>query len=357
MDNITLFLSDDENENEVGEKKINKINDNYISEIPWVEKYRPETLDGIVGHIEIITILRNAVLTGKLQHLLLYGPPGTGKTSIINAVANELFGPNLIKDRILELNASDDKGIGTVRNKIISFAKIAIGTKDPNYPCPNFKIIILDEADTMTEEAQSALRKVIENMSKITIFCFICNYVNRIIEPIASRCMKLKFKLIQKDDLLEKLKYISEKEKLEINDDCLNAIIELSEGDARRSIMSLQNMQYLIKYNKNITRNEIIQMNGNINIDMFKNFWEICSKGSFKEVYDLTSELCRNGFIIKSILKLLMECVLNSNNNDKIKSTLLIEICNTDKRVSEGCTEYIQLLNILLLINNIIKQQ
>jgi replication factor C subunit 2/4 len=360
-DKITLFSSDNDSDNDSdngsgsdngnGNSKHEKNNENYINEIPWVEKYRPENLDGIVEHTEIITILKKAIVTGKLQHLLLYGPPGTGKTSTIHAVTNELFGPKVIHDRVIELNASDDRGIGTVRNKIISFAKTAIGTRDPDYPCPDFKIVILDEADTMTEEAQAALRKVIEKMSKITRFCFICNYVGRIIEPIASRCMKLKFKPIRNEFIFEKLKYISKEENLVVSDECLNALIEISEGDARRTIMNLQNLQYLIKYKKNITRNDIIQMNGNIDRDRFKNFWKICSNGSLSEIKVLTSNLHREGYVIKSILKYLMDSVMESNLNEKVKAKILIELCETDRKLSEGCTEYSQLLNILLFTN------
>jgi replication factor C subunit 2/4 len=349
-DKITLFSSDNDDETDTEQYEI-KNNDNYMSEIPWVEKYRPENLSGIVEHTEIITILRQAIITGKLQHLLLHGPPGTGKTSTIHAVTNELFGPKVIRDRVIELNASDDRGIGTVRNKIISFAKTAIGSKDPNYPCPDFKIVILDEADTMTEEAQAALRKVIEKMSKITRFCFICNYVGRIIEPIASRCMKLKFKPIRNEFIFEKLKYISKQEKLDVSDDCLNALIEISEGDARRTIMNLQNLQYLIKYKKNITRNDIIQMNGNVDRDRFKNFWKICSTGTIQQTKLLATNLCREGFIIKSILKYLMDSVMESDLHEKVKAKILIELCETDRKLSEGCTEYNQLLNILLFTN------
>jgi replication factor C subunit 2/4 len=352
-DKITLFSSDDESDDVVEHKNVDK---EYVGEIPWVEKYRPEKLDDIVEHTEIITILRNSIISGKLQHLLLYGPPGTGKTSTIHAVTNELFGPNIIRDRVIELNASDDRGIGTVRNKIISFAKMAIGTKDPNYPCPDFKIVILDEADAMTAEAQAALRKVMESMSKITRFCFICNYVGQIIEPIASRCMRLKFKPIRNEFIFDKIKHISQKEGLTVNDDCLNALIEISEGDARRTIMNLQNLQYLIKYKKNITRSDIIQMNGNVDRQKFNDFWKICSIGTILQIKTITLKLCREGFVIKSIIKFLMDSVIESDLNDEKKSKILIEICNADRKLSEGCTEYSQLLNVLLYINCLVSK-
>lgn len=353
---FTLFTSDDDDDTDSYNMK--QYSDDYgINEIPWVEKYRPDNLNDIIEHKEIISILRKAISTGKMQHLLLYGPPGTGKTSTIHAVTNELFGPNVIKDRVIELNASDDRGIGTVRNKIISFAKTSIGSTDPDYPCPNFKIVILDEADTMTEEAQAALRKVIEKMAKITRFCFICNYADRIIEPISSRCMKLKFKPIRNEFILDKLKFICENENLNVSDECLEALIEISEGDARRTIMNLQNLQYLIKYKKNITKNDIIQMNGNIDKDKFKNFWKICSSGTIEQIKSLASNLCREGYVIKSILKHLMNCVMESNVNEKIKAAILIKLSDTDSRLSEGCPENLQLRNILLTTNCLINSK
>lgn len=353
-DKITLFSSEDENSDSEVEN-ISFDNYNEKKEIPWVEKYRPENLDDIIEHYEIVSILKNSIKTGKFLHLLLYGPPGTGKTSTIHAVTHELFGPKVIHDRVIELNASDDSGIGTVRNKIISFAKTAIGSKDPNYPCPDFKIVILDEADAMTAEAQAALRKVIEKMSKITRFCFICNYVGQIIEPIASRCMKLKFKPIRSEFIFDKIKYISKMENMVVSDECLNALIEISEGDARRTIMNLQNLQYLLKYKKDLTRSDIIQMNGNIDRNRFSNFWKICSTGNIYQIQSLTNSLCREGYVIKSILKYLMDSIIESDISDNKKALALTELCKTDKKLSEGCSEDMQLLNILLFTNTLLK--
>ena len=175
-----------------------------------VEKYRPEKVDDVAHQDEVVKTLKTSILQGNLPHLLFHGPPGTGKTTTILAVARELFGPELYKSRILELNASDERGISVVREKVKSFAQGAVGgQKTSGYPCPRFKIIILDEADTMTPDAQSALRRVIELHSKVTRFCLICNYVTRVIEPLASRCAKFRFKNLPIDSMISRLEHIA----------------------------------------------------------------------------------------------------------------------------------------------------
>lgn len=226
--------------------------------IPWVEKYRPKKLDDIIQQDKVVNVLKKTIETGDMTHMLFYGPSGTGKTSTILATAMQLFGPDKIGERVIELNASDDRGIGAVRNSIISFSKVAIGSADPKYPSPPFKIVILDEADAMTPEAQAALRKVMETMSKITRFCFVCNYSNQIIEPISSRCMKFRFKPVSNDSIIERLNHISTKENIKIGQKCIDTIANISEGDVRRAIMTLQNLKYLLRCHTEITPDDII---------------------------------------------------------------------------------------------------
>lgn len=185
--------------------------------------------------------------------MLFYGPPGTGKTSTILALAKSLFGPSLYRSRILELNASDERGIGIVRDKIKNFARAQLSHSSglgkeylAQYPCPPFKIIILDEADSMTQDAQSALRRTMEQYSRITRFCLVCNYVTRIIEPLASRCSKFRFKSLDNSAAGERLEYIANLENLVLEDGVVDKLIQSSEGDLRRAITYMQSAARLV---------------------------------------------------------------------------------------------------------------
>lgn len=182
--------------------------------------------------------------------MLFYGPPGTGKTSTILALAKQLYGPEMIKTRVLELNASDERGIAIVRDKVKNFARMQLTNPTAlykqKYPCPPFKIIILDEADSMTQDAQSALRRTMEMYSKITRFCLICNYVTRIIDPLASRCSKFRFKSLDQGNAKKRLEHIAEAEGVLLEDGVVDTLIKCSEGDLRKAITFLQSAARLV---------------------------------------------------------------------------------------------------------------
>jgi len=324
-------------------------------EIPWIEKYRPKKLDDIIEQDEIVKVLKNTLKTGELPHLLLFGPPGTGKTSTILAIAMQLFGPNIICNRVMELNASDERGIGIVRNNILPFAQFSIGPKDPNYPCPDFKIVMLDEADAMTPEAQAALRKVMEAKSGITRFCFTCNYIDKILDPISSRCMKFRFKPIEKSAIIKKLKTISTIEKINISNECITTIVDISEGDVRRSIMILQNIKYMISYKTNVIPKDIIELTGGIDVSVLKDFWKTCCVGNVYQLRNMALYIHREGFPLGNVLMHMKKCILSSDISDIKKSKISIELSKSDKRIIEGGDEYLQILNILLQTNKIIK--
>lgn len=182
--------------------------------------------------------------------MLFYGPPGTGKTSTVLALAKELYGPELMKSRVLELNASDERGISIVRDKVKNFARMQLSNPSAayrsQYPCPPYKIIILDEADSMTQDAQSALRRTMETYSKITRFCLICNYVTRIIDPLASRCSKFRFKSLDQGNAIRRCEEIAQKEGVKLEDGAVKTLIKCSEGDLRKAITFLQSAARLV---------------------------------------------------------------------------------------------------------------
>jgi replication factor C subunit 2/4 len=329
------------------------------SKVPWVDKYRPKKLDDIVQQDEIKNILKKSLICGNIPHLLLYGPPGTGKTSTILACCYELYGPKIFSDRVIELNASDERGINVVRTKITDFARKSLCNPDKAYPSPDFKIIILDEADAMTTEAQSALRKVIEEFSGTTRFCFICNYINQIIDPIISRCMKFRFKPILEKNILMKLEDICHKENFKLDNTILKNINNISKGDTRKSIMILQNLKYIYDFKKgNITKTDIYNITGYISEKLIEKVFLKCihKDSKIEDIFKIVDFLKLKGYPVNSILfslnKIILEC---KDLNDEVKSKIFYNLSITEKKLNDGADEYIQLTNIFSYIFNLAK--
>ncbi len=355
---------DVENDSPEEEKKQDIIKKNSIINKPWVEKYRVKKLKDILGQEQIIEMAKPYLKekyssknksNQNLPHLLFYGPPGTGKTSSILSLAYELFGPKRMSERILELNASDNKGINFVRRDIKKFSISLNGTPDPDYPSPDFKIIILDEADSMTPDAQAALRKSMEETAEKTKFCIICNYDNKIIDAIKSRCVPIYFKPLSKELLFNKLKYISECENIKIKNDILNVIVDIADGDARNAINILQHASYILKCKKTISINDVIAVTGNVEPYILKKIWSIINKKSIKEIKLLTEILTESAYNVESILKFIGLQNVYAEYSDTKKSMISKKIAETDKRIVDSGDEMIQLLNVMIQINIIIK--
>lgn len=204
-------------------------------ELPWVEKYRPKKLEDIVGNEETVERLKLIVQDGNMPNMILSGLPGIGKTTSIHCLAYELLGEEYYHQATMELNASDDRGIDVVRNKIKQFAQTKI-----LLPPGRQKIIILDEADSMTPGAQQALRRTMEIYSNTTRFAFACNQSLKIIEPLQSRCAILRYNRLSDEEVLARLLEIIKMEDVQYNTEGLQALVFTAEGDMRQAINNLQ---------------------------------------------------------------------------------------------------------------------
>ncbi|OJZ86897.1 hypothetical protein ASPFODRAFT_33081 [Aspergillus luchuensis CBS 106.47] len=217
--------------------------------LPWVEKYRPNTLEDVSGHQDILATINKFVEANRLPHLLLYGPPGTGKTSTILALARRIYGAKNMRQMVLELNASDDRGIDVVREQIKTFAStkqifsMAPSSSTSTSTSSNlasYKLIILDEADAMTATAQMALRRIMEKYTANTRFCIIANYTHKLSPALLSRCTRFRFSPLKEADIRVLVDLVIEKEEVNIQPEAVDSLVRLSKGDMRRALNVLQ---------------------------------------------------------------------------------------------------------------------
>ena len=267
-----------------------------IKEEIWIEKYRPVKLDQVVGQDETIERLKSYVKTRNLPHLLFSGPPGVGKTASAVSIARELFGEDLWRENFTELNASDERGIDIVRTKIKNFAKTApIGGA-------GFKIIFLDEADALTSDAQSALRRTMERFSSNCRFILSCNYSSKIIEPIQSRCAVYRFRRLTDEAIRKRLEYIAKDQNLSISPDGYDALIYVAQGDMRKAVNSLQASAF-IDPEKPISRETIYRTTATANPEEVKNLIETASAWKFQSCKERNLTVCfmKKGFPGKTL--------------------------------------------------------
>jgi replication factor C subunit 3/5 len=214
--------------------------------LPWVEKYRPASLADVSGHHDILATINKFVDANRLPHLLLYGPPGTGKTSTVLALARRIYGGKNMRQMVLELNASDDRGIDVVREQIKTFSstkQIFAGSFDKSAQTDsiaNFKLIILDEADAMTSTAQMALRRIMEKYTANTRFCIIANYTHKLSPALLSRCTRFRFSPLKGADIRQLVEKVIVEENVNIAPDAVDSLVTLSKGDMRRALNVLQ---------------------------------------------------------------------------------------------------------------------
>lgn len=320
---------------------------------PWVEKYRPKTVDDVVEQTEIVLVLKQVLAGADLPHFLFYGPPGTGKTSTILAAARELFG-SAFRDRILELNASDDRGIQVIRDKVKSFAQLtASGVRPDGTPCPPYKIIILDEADSMTNAAQAALRRTMEKETKTTRFCLICNYVSSIIEPLTSRCMKFRFKPLGSYVIQSRLEMICKEEGVEYEPKALAKLVEISEGDLRQAITVLQSSARL-KGRQAITEDDVVEIGNLVPDSLVIELFETCKTGIYKNIENVIQNIIYEAYPSSQVLTQLHKILITSQDvSDETKSLISEAIAECSARLQSGASEFTQMLNLACSIADI----
>eukprot|EP01111_Echinosteliopsis_oligospora_P007051 TRINITY_DN2160_c0_g1_i1.p1 TRINITY_DN2160_c0_g1~~TRINITY_DN2160_c0_g1_i1.p1 ORF type:complete len:349 (-),score=97.09 TRINITY_DN2160_c0_g1_i1:22-1068(-) len=314
--------------------------------VPWVEKYRPKTVDDVAHQEEVVRTLKKSIESANLPHLLFYGPPGTGKTSTILAIGRDLYGTELLKERVLELNASDERGIDIVRHKIKNFSQVATSAKvQGGKSVPGYKLVILDEADAMTGDAQTALRRTMETYSKSTRFCLICNYISRIIEPLASRCAKFRFKPLGEDTMRDRIKMICESEKVVFNDDIMSALALVSDGDMRKAITYLQSAHRL--YGENLNSDSIIEIAGVIPPTVLKQLLVSCRSNSFDDLQAAVQHVFSQGYPASQIMSQLHEYLIATDElNNEQKAKIALKLGVADKCMVDGADEFLQLMDV-----------
>lgn len=322
---------------------------------PWVEKYRPKNVNEVAHQEEVVNTLRRSLETANLPHLLFYGPPGTGKTSTALAIARQLYGPELMKTRVMELNASDERGINVVREKVKSFAATSVGAPVAGYPCPPYKLLILDEADSMTQDAQNALRRTMEAYSKVTRFCFICNYVSRIIEPLASRCAKFRFKPLNQGIMSGRIQQICDKENVQLGDGAMDTLAMVSGGDLRKAITTLQSAVRL-SGGTVVGRQVLLDVSGQVPPEVVEALLSACKTGSFTKLQQQVADVIAEGYAAQQILLQLQALVLEDTHINALHKASIFEVLGgADKCLVDGADETLQLLDICGQIQKILK--
>ena len=313
---------------------------------PWIEKYRPSKLSQIVGNKRLIANLQSIAESGNLPNLILAGPPGTGKTTSVLALAHELLGENF-KKAVIELNASDERGINVVRDKIKRFAQQKIPLPEGRH-----KIIILDEADSMTSSAQGSMRVTISDYSNTTRFVLACNDSSKIIEAIQSRCTVLRFGKLSSDDIKERITFVLKNENAKYDDNGLKAIIDTCNGDMRYALNNTQSC--IVGFGEVTEENvyKIVELPRPKEIEAIYNF---CLNSKFVEAINKFEQLFDEGYSCLEIISVFNRLIQESNKiDDKIRIILLKKISEYKMNLIDGLDSNLQMSGFISEIYNII---
>ena len=304
----------------------------------WTEKYRPSKISEIKGQAEIVARIKAFVEKKNMPHLLFAGPPGVGKSSMSIVIAKELFGEEW-RMNFLELNSSDERGIDIVRNKVKDFARTrAIG----DVP---FKIILLDESDALTKDAQNALRRTMENYTSTCRFILSCNYSSKIIDPIQSRCTIFKFKPLPKEEIFRIIETIAQKENLKINEQAKDALFIASGGDCRKMENILQSCACL---SEEVKEEHIYEIASAARPKEIKEVLELAVSGKFIDARKhLLKTMLHYGLSGLDVIKQIQSAVWEINVNERKKMDMIESCGEIEFRMVEGSDDFVQLEALL----------
>lgn len=300
----------------------------------WLEKYRPIVFEDVVGNRGAVEILKSHAAQGTFPHLLLSGPPGCGKTTVVHCLAREHLG-EFYEQGCMELNASDDRGIDVVREKIKGFAQQKV-----TLPDGKLKVIILDEADSMTNAAQQAMRRTMENYGKSTRFALACNISSKIIEPIQSRCAILRFGRIADEEISKRLKLVLDKEGAPYDQSGIDALIFSAEGDMRNVLNGAQST--FNAFGK-ISHEEVFRMNDQPQPAKVKATLEGSLKKDWQAAFGPLHEIYKQGYSSSDIISTFARVAKHMDAPENIKLEWLKEIGLVHMRVNSGANGLLQL--------------
>ncbi len=313
----------------------------------WSEKYRPRSLSEMRNQTEIVGRLRMFVETKSMTHCLFAGPPGTGKTTAALCLAHDLFGERYM-DAFMELNASDARGIDVIRTTVKEFARIATISEVP------FKILVLDEADNMTSDAQQALRRTMERYTETCRFILCCNYSGRIIEPIQSRCALFRFTPLKSQDVADYLNHIAEKEQVQVEANGVVALVEIAEGDLRKAVNTLQAAASM---GKSVSEESVYRVVGRAKPKDIREILNLAVNGEFMKARQmLRSLLVEYGLSGSDILKQMHSEIFRIELPEKSKVALADAIGEIDFRLIEGADEEVQFSALLARLGSVAQQ-
>lgn len=332
MENLNFSIS---NKN-VKQKKL-KVK-NKVRYLPWVEKYRPKKLDDIILDDITRNKMENFLNNKEISNMIITGNPGTGKTTSILCLAKQIY-KNEFKEKVIEFNASDNRGLETINNSIIFFCKKKINL-DNNIP----KLVILDEADNITKKAQNTLSNLMELYNSNTKFVLTCNDYNKLVEGVQTRCLILRYNYLSNDLIRSRLEYICEKENIEYDKESLNTILFISQGDIRSAINCLESTFFGYNYISNENIYKICEKPPHI---LIKNFITECLNGKLKYGVDELLKLKRNGYCNNDILLTFINVLKEYSISEDLKIKMLDSVSKAYMITNDGVDTDLQLLKCI----------